>query len=149
MSFEKNIVVLRELEFFRAMTDEQLRLLLFSTDELSVTRGQILFSEGDIADCAYIVLSGSFNIFRRQGRSNRAIDMVTRGTLLNELSLITRIKRPMSAVAAQDSAVLKINRVVFLRLMDEFPEIAHNIYDYVNEQMRELVQDVSRFSDKP
>ncbi len=147
MAIEQNIAVLKQLEFFSFMTKEQLRLLLFSAEELDISRGKTLFREGDKADCAYIVLTGSFNLFRRQGHIDRAIDMVTKGILLSELALITEISRPMTAVAALDSTVLKLNRTTFLRLMDEFPEIAYQIYDYVSDRMRDLVKDIGRFSD--
>ena len=43
MAIEQNIAVLKQLEFFSFMTKEQLRLLLFSAEELDISRGKTLF----------------------------------------------------------------------------------------------------------
>ncbi|MHC5306131.1 Crp/Fnr family transcriptional regulator [Bartonella sp. LJL80] len=144
MAIDDDIAMLQQLDFFHAMTQEQLRLLVFGAQRIHIGRSKPLFREGDIADCAYVVLSGSINLYRQQGQNERLIDTVTRGTLLSELAMVTEIYRPMSAIAAMESFVLQISRATFARLMEEFPEIAHHIYDYVSGRMQELVRDITR-----
>nr|WP_255519579.1 cyclic nucleotide-binding domain-containing protein [Bartonella apihabitans] len=126
------------------MTPEQLRLLIFGAERQEFASGEMIFKEGELAESAYVVLSGTVNLYRQNNNSGQPIDIINRNALINELALVTEISRPFTAIAQSNSKVLEIKRTVFLRLIKEFPDITRYIYDYVNERIHELANNINR-----
>ncbi len=146
MAITDDIALLKKFDFFSKMTTEQLRLLIFGAERKEFAAGEIIFKEGDPAESAYVVLSGTVNLYR-QNHPDQPIDIVNKNALLNELALITEVSRPFTAIVQTHSTALKIDRFVFLRLINEFPEITRNIYDYVSERIRELASNINHLQD--
>ena len=147
MAINDDIILLKKFDFFSKMTTEQLRLLIFGAERQEFASGEMIFKEGELAESAYVVLSGTVNLYRQNNNSGQPIDIINRNALINELALVTEINRPFTAIAQSNSKVLEINRMVFLRLVKEFPDITRYIYDYVNERIHELANNINRMSE--
>ncbi|AQT43768.1 cyclic nucleotide-binding domain-containing protein [Bartonella sp. W8122] len=144
MAINDDIILLKKFDFFNKMTPEQLRLLIFGAERQEFASGEMIFKEGELAESAYVVLSGTVNLYRQNNNSGQPIDIINRNALINELALVTEINRPFTAIAQSNSKVLEIERTVFLRLIKEFPDITRYIYDYVNERIHELANNINR-----
>ena len=144
MAINDDIILLKKFDFFSKMTPEQLRLLIFGAERQEFASGEMIFKEGELAESAYVVLSGTVNLYRQNNNSGQPIDIINRNALINELALVTEINRPFTAIAQSNSKVLEIERTVFLRLIKEFPDITRYIYDYVNERIHELANNINR-----
>lgn len=147
MAINDDIVLLKEFDFFDKMTTEQLRLLIFGAERRTFTAGKAIFREGEPADCAFVIHSGIVSLYRQKNDDIYPIDIINKPALLNELALISEITCSATALAQSDCIVLQISRTIFLRLIDEFPEITQYIYDYVNQRIRKLANDVKRLPD--
>jgi CRP-like cAMP-binding protein len=53
------------------------------------------------------------------------------GTLLGEAALLTETRRPATARAREDSAVLRISRTLFLRILDGYPDAAVRLRELI------------------
>lgn len=146
MAINDDIVLLKKFDFFSKMTTEQLQLLVFGAEQQSFAAGDVIFKEGDLAECAYVILSGTVNLYR-QNNSIQPVNTINSCALLDELALITEINRHFTAIVQSDCRLLQISRAVFLRLINEFPEITQYIYDYVSKRIRELASNVSHLPD--
>lgn len=144
MAINDDIILLKKFDFFNKMTPEQLRLLIFGAERQEFASGEMIFKEGELAESAYVVLSGTVNLYRQNNNSGQPIEIINRNALINELALVTEINRPFTAIAQSNSKVLEIERTVFLRLIKEFPDITRYIYDYVNERIHELANNINR-----
>ena len=144
VAINDDIILLKKFDFFNKMTPEQLRLLIFGAERQEFASGEMIFKEGELAESAYVVLSGTVNLYRQNNNSGQPIDIINRNALINELALVTEINRPFTAIAQSNSKVLEIKRTVFLRLIKEFPDITRYIYDYVNERIHELANNINR-----
>jgi CRP-like cAMP-binding protein len=84
-----------------------------------------LFREGAAADCAFVVLSGRLKLTRDlpAGR-NAPIGDAEPGAILTEIAMISDASRHFTATAATDSEVMRISRVLFHRMLEEYPEVA-------------------------
>ncbi|MBH9995472.1 MULTISPECIES: cyclic nucleotide-binding domain-containing protein [Bartonella] len=147
MAINDDIILLKKFDFFNKMTPEQLRLLIFGAERQEFASGEMIFKEGELAESAYVVLSGTVNLYRQNNNSGQPIEIINRNALINELALVTEINRPFTAIAQSNSKVLEIERTVFLRLIKEFPDITRYIYDYVNERIHELANNINRMSE--
>lgn len=134
MALADDIRVLSQLPLFRGMGDEQLRLIAFGADRRHIATGQMLFREKSPAECAYVVVSGGFELtVIGEGGKPRRETAVKAGTLLSELALVTLVERKFTATATEDSDVIRITRSLFHRLLEEYPEAARLIEDRIRQ----------------
>ena len=114
---------LSQLTMFAGISKDALRLLAFSAERKSLHAGDVLISLGDQSDGAYFILSGSLALQTRNdgGPSEQILGP---DHLIGETALIIATDNPASVIARQPSVVLYIPRSLFLRLLDEFPDVA-------------------------
>jgi CRP-like cAMP-binding protein len=53
------------------------------------------------------------------------------GTLLGETALLAETVRPATAVAREESAVLRISRTMFMKMLESYPEAAQRVRDMI------------------
>ena len=141
MALVDDINLFSQLPLFRGMGDDQLRLIAFGADRRHLAAGQTLFRERSPAECAYVVASGRFELTTLDARgASRVEAVVEAGTLLSELALVTLVERKYTAVALEDSTVIRITRALFHRLIEEYPEAAQLIEGRVRENFAAMVK---------
>ncbi len=123
------------------MQDDQLRLIAFGADRRHITAGQTLFREKSPAECAYLVARGSFELTTLDGAGlSKVAAIATQGTLLSELALVTLVERKFTAVALEESDVIRITRTLFHRLIEEYPDAARLIESRVRENFTAMAK---------
>jgi len=140
MSIETELLILKKLPLFRCIVDEQLRLVVFGSERQRLREKRTLYRENQPADCAYVVLSGQIDLLRTLGEGQEVVRSVMPGAMIGEMALFAKIKRPVSAVAARESEVLRVSRNIFLRILDEYPETGERIYSYLHGEFRTMVE---------
>lgn len=88
---------------------------------LSLGEGETLFREGDQADALYLVGRGSIRI-KRAGCGE--LGLLSDGSSLGALSLMTIGSREASACAESQCDLLVLSRADFLRLAEDTPRTA-------------------------
>jgi CRP-like cAMP-binding protein len=151
MALNDDIRLLSHLPLFQGMGDEQLRLIAFGADRRHITAGQTLFREKSPAECAYVVSGGSFELTTLDQKGVSRVEAVVQpGTLLSELALVTLVERKYTAVALEDSDVIRITRSLFHRLIEEYPEAARliegRVRDNFNAMAKQAAAMLYRFS---
>jgi len=122
MTIEDDIALLEQVPILRRLGDAALRILAIGAESLPVGRGEVLFRAGDAADCAYVVQWGSLALEPGPPGENGLV--AGAGTLLGESALLAETKRPATATAREDSAVMRISRAMFLKMLEGYPEAA-------------------------
>ena len=120
MTIEDDIVFLEKVPILRRLGTGGLRSLAIGAESQAVAAGQTLFELGEAADAAFIVQYGSFSL--TPNRADEAEVVVGPGTLLGELALLAATKRPATAIACEDSRVLRISRAMFLKVLESYPD---------------------------
>jgi CRP-like cAMP-binding protein len=139
MALNDDIRLLSQLPLFNGMSEDQLRLIAFGADRRVISGGQLLFREGSPAEGAYVILAGSVEL-SRTGRSDQpeVQAVVGAGTMLSELALVTLVERKFTAVATQDTSVIRITRALFHRLIEEYPQAARLIENRIRDNIAAL-----------
>ena len=125
MALNDDIALLSTVSLFRDIGEDKLRLIAFGAERRKMQPGQVLFREGTPADCAFVVADGRFELTckSRDGHTT-ALGMAERGALLGELAMVTAVDRTMTAIAPDNAEVIRINRPLFRRMLEEYPDIA-------------------------
>jgi CRP/FNR family cyclic AMP-dependent transcriptional regulator len=101
---------LKNFPFFETLTSEELLAAVEHINFLEIEPGEILFREGDDADCVYFVIEGELDVIKesvgvRSKPQHVLIATLSKGRSLGEMSVID--KTPRSAtVKVREKAIL-------------------------------------------
>lgn len=142
MALDDDIRILSGVGLFEGFSQEQLRLLAFGTETMRLPAGRKLYLEEDEADSAYVVVSGSIILFRESDQSRTMIASVKPGAILGELALIADTRRLTSAAAETELEVLRLNRKMFHRILEEYPDLAVHLHRRISEELQALIRHI-------
>ena len=120
MALAADIALLREAPLFGDMTDEELRLFAFGAKKHVFREGERLHERGRTAEGGLVVMMGRLALTDAEGDTREA----EAGELLDEMALYKRSRHAETAVAAEDGAVMAISHELFMRMVEEYPNIA-------------------------
>jgi len=85
-------------------------------------KGEIVFHEGNPSDFAYIIGSGSIEIFDETADGQKVLGVLGKNDLFGEMGLIDGLPRSATARAREDSVVYVLTPESFDNLVLENPE---------------------------
>jgi CRP-like cAMP-binding protein len=138
MSIEDDVELLARVATLHLLGGASLRMLAIGSEQREVAPGEALFNQGDEADCGFVVQRGSFRIRDDFGAE------VTAGpnTLLGELALVVPMRRPSTATALEHSAVIRIARSLFQRVLESDPAAARRLRDEFALRSSQITSDI-------
>ena len=148
MALDDDIRILEQVTLLEDFSREQLRLLAFGAETMRLRAGRDLYLEGAAADCAYVVASGTVELYRERGGQRVSAGEVGAGAMLGELALIAGGKRLTSASAATDVQVIRLNRSLFRRILEEYPDTAAALHGRIAANMKGLIDELARLGPK-
>ncbi len=149
MSLDDDIACLNAVPTFGLLGSQALRILAIGCESRTVLEGEVLFKAGQPADCGYVVQEGAFQLQpppidgSPQGDAAE-VATVGAGVLLGELALIVETVRPVTAIAAERSIVMRIPRQLFHKTLEGFPEAAQRLRDHIAARARETADEISQ-----
>jgi len=126
MTVEDDIATFRRVPTLALLGPDALRIVAIGAETRRVYVGDVLFAEGEPGDAGYVVQQGSFALTSRRS-GDREASVVRSGTLLGEFTLVTETVWPVTATARESSAVIRISRNMFLRMLEGYPEAAERL----------------------
>lgn len=103
-----------------------------------VRKGEILFKEGDVADCMYIVKNGTLRI-----RSGSIVyEDAIAGGIVGEMAMVEGSNMPRTAMvyALTVSEVVKVEETRFFSLIAEKPTFARTVMRVLSRRLRRMNQ---------
>jgi CRP-like cAMP-binding protein len=138
MSIEDDVALLERVPTLRLLGTTALRMLAIGSEQRNFARGDVLFNVGDEADAGFIVQRGEFRIDDGAG----AEIVVGPGALIGELALIAAMRRPSTAIALEQSTVIRIARSLFQRVLESDPAAARRLRDEFANRTSQLASDI-------
>lgn len=96
--------------------------------------GSIVFKEGDLGDCIYVVQSGVIEMVTH----DRVIDVCGPNEAIGFMSVIDGFPRSSTARVKEDAVLSMIDRKNFRFMIDEVPNFAKYIMDAMARRIRGL-----------
>jgi HEAT repeat protein len=132
----EKVLVLQNVDVFSEVPTDQLAALAGIARETNVMAEEDVYREDDLPDALYLVLEGSVKL--HQG--DRLITMAGPLTPFGTWALFDDEPRVMTASAAEDSRLLRIDREEFIDLLSDEVRIAQGIIKTVARRLRELAE---------
>lgn len=127
MLLKDEVGMLRKVPLFSGVEPAKLKLLAFTSDRVSYSAGQVLFSQGDEGDAAYVILSGTADILVQSETGEIKVAELEPNAIVGEIAILCDVSRTATVRAAEPLEALRIRKDHFLRLLREFPEMTVEI----------------------
>jgi CRP-like cAMP-binding protein len=138
MSIEDDVALLERVPTLRLLGATALRMLAIGSEQRNFERGDLLFNAGDDADAGFIVQRGMFRIEDDGG----AEVIAGPGALIGELALVVAMRRPATAIALQQSSVIRVARSLFQRVLESDPAAARRLRDEFANRTSQIASDI-------
>jgi CRP-like cAMP-binding protein len=130
--------LLERVPTLRLLGRDSLRMLAIGSEQRSIYSGEYLFRQGEEADAGFVVQRGAFRIDDGAGAQTTAGP----GMLIGELALVVAMKRPSTAIAMENSTVVRIARSLFQRVLESDPAAARRLRDEFAARTSQLASDI-------
>ena len=140
--------LLKGVELFSELTDEQLKLLGDLVEVQNFNRDETVVLEGDDSvQALYLIASGSVQVYMTgvDGRET-ILSFLERGDFFGEMSLIDGEPRSASVRTVTDAQLLIIHRESFLTLIRQSPEIAMGLLSEMSKRLRKANRQIGSLS---
>ncbi len=144
--------VIRKAPLFTALDDAASASLLATMVSVKISKGTILFAEGDGGDQLYVIAEGKLKLGTSSGdgREN-LLSILGPGEIFGELSLFDPGPRTSTATAVTDAKLLSLGQEKLLPWLVENPKVSLQLLASLAQRLRrtnEAVGDLV-FSDVP
>ncbi len=132
-SLDQKLNLLKSMEVFKILSDENLECLANECRELVLNFGDDLFREGDPGDAMYVVLSGEVSI----KKENTVVALRGPGEYFGEMTVIEEKPRTATVKAVQETRLLEILKDQFLTYFASSPQMLMSLLKTGSERSRE------------
>jgi CRP-like cAMP-binding protein len=143
MSLESDIKILSRQPIFAELEPEALRLIAFTSEPLRLRPGDVVFRQGEPSDGGYVVISGALSLDSTESPTLSG-KVVGSGVLLGELALVIPTRNSATAIARQNSALLKIPRALFIRVLEQSPASAQRLKNNLARELKQFVAELNK-----
>ena len=97
-----------------------------------VAPGEMIFFEGQLADCAYVVLKGEVQIVAGHGGvAPKLINRVPAGEMFGEIALLRDGHRTAAALSTDGCELLILEKSLFLEKVAKTDPLIHYVLDHL------------------
>lgn len=137
MSLDSDINLLARVRLFEGFEPDHLRLLAFGAEARTMGAGTRIFRENTLSDGGYVIVRGEVELV--SGTKNSVVSRHGEASLIGEMALISETMTPATAVAVDNTEVLKIPRPLFRRMLQEYPQLAGLLQERIGASVNEFM----------
>ena len=124
MSLKEEVSMLQRIPLFANIEAPKLKLLAFTSERVAFEAGHVLFREGDMGDAAYIIMEGEADVLVDSPAGPVTVAVLGHNAFVGEIAILCDVPRTATVKARQRLVCLRISKELFLRLINEFPQMA-------------------------
>ncbi len=129
MDIQRETEALSKVPLFSKLEQSKLKLLAFTSELQTYEDGDVVFDEGEAADCTFVIMEGEADIYAKTkaGGGEVVVGTLRANQLLGELGVLTSSPRAASIRARGRLMMLRISGDMFLKLLAENPPVALDV----------------------
>jgi CRP-like cAMP-binding protein len=141
MALNNDLNGLRQIALFQDFEPEALHMLALGAETRLLRAGDALFRRGERSDGGYILTSGAIALETKD--DGRPAEKIVRPfALIGEIALMASTMRPVTAIAREPTTVLKTPRVLFHRVLEQYPLTAARVRTFLSKRLKEFAKDL-------
>jgi CRP-like cAMP-binding protein len=138
VSIEDEIRTLQQIPMFRDMEISKLKLMAFAGQRITYKKGEVLFEQGATSDAVYIILEGEVDVVRVANAGNVLLARLGATELIGEMGVLCDKPRNAMIVAHTDVQALRIDKMTFLHIVQQVPQLAMAIIRELSERLEQV-----------
>ncbi len=146
MSLDTDIKLLSRVRLFEGFDPDHLRLLAFGAEARALGQGTILYRQDTPSDGGYVIVRG--NVDLTSGLQDSIVSSYGASALIGEMAMISETTHAATAVATENTEVLKITRPLFLRMLNEYPHLAAILQKRISDSVNDFTDKLDRIRAK-
>ncbi len=143
MTLEAEVEALRQVPLFHGIEPGKLRLLAFISERMTYEAEERLCSQGEPGDSAFIILEGNADVRVNTDQGERTVAAVGANDIVGEIAILCDVPRTAAVVATSDMDVLTVSKDNFLKLLQEFPEMALEVMRVLAHRLEKTTRDLA------
>lgn len=140
MSLVQEVEMLRRIPLFANVETSKLKLLAFTSERVNFAAGDTVFSQNEIGQLAYIIMSGEADVIVATPAGPRTIATVGPNDFIGEIAILCDVPRTATVRARTAMSTLCISKDLFFRMMTEFPEMAIEIMRVLAQRLEKTTR---------
>ncbi len=145
----ETILFLKRIPIFSNIHGEGLKRIADIAQEKVFEADNVIFHENEMGDVLYIIKKGAVQIYKMLGSGQeKTLASLHEQAFFGEMSLLDDSPRSASARATQDSTLLAVDKDSFKEVVNEYPEIAFEIFKVFSQRLREANKEIQTLADK-
>jgi len=130
--------ILKRVPLFSKIADKELEKIAEIFHLKKYRKDEDIFSEGEVGDALYILVSGAVKVFRRSSDGRiKTLAILEKGDFLGEMAILDREIRSANVKAVEDTEMLVIDRRDFEASLTSNPQIAFKIMETLSARLRD------------
>ncbi len=131
----EKVVFLQDVDIFEFTSTEDLAHIAAVTEEVEFEKESLIFKEGDISDCMYMIIEGRIRLIRDASDVMIGVHKDVFGTW----ALFDNDPRVVTAIAMEDSRLLRIQKEDFIDLLGDNVRITQGVMKKLAKRLRSLL----------
>jgi len=127
---------LKKVPLFSNLPDDDLNRLCEVVNEEFISSNEVLFTEGDLGDKAYVIMEGEVDILKESGEQTVLLATRKSGEVIGEMSLLDQAPRFASGQTRTDCKLLSISHDNLSHLLDTSPSAARVMLSTITNRLR-------------
>ena len=137
--------MLCNIDFCRALPDEQLERLAVYASERPYAPGEIVIRAGEVGDELFIVQRGELAVIMGvQTDEEIEVARLREGSVFGEMSVMTGARRSATVRTTNSAQLLVLDKAAFKSILDDSPELAERISEILAARQEQLDSASSR-----
>jgi CRP/FNR family transcriptional regulator, cyclic AMP receptor protein len=143
-SLSEKLGLLRELDLFRGLSEEDVEAIGHATTMTFCTPGQLLLSPDDPPDRIHIVKKGKVRVYRMTPDGRQlTLDIYDRGTILGDMRMLGQDRLPEAyAEAIEEGVICTLSPDELRRLIERYPAIGVNVISHLSARLQEAEREL-------
>jgi CRP-like cAMP-binding protein len=138
---QQELVALGKVPIFAGLSSAKLKLLALVAQRRDYAAGDVVYSQGDVTEGAYIVLSGELEVTAVD--ASRIIERVGPGEIAGDITVIADVPHPVSARTNVATTALFIDADTLREMINNDVGVASAMLSNVSTRVVRLVESLN------
>ena len=138
LSIIEKVLILKAVTIFAATPDHTLAEIAGLLEEVHLSPGKTLFSQGDPGRTMYIIVDGRVRVHVGE----RLLNYLGERDILGEMAVLGSGRRTASVTAVEEMQLLQLDQDALYELMADRVDVARGIIQVLCDRLGERIQDI-------
>jgi CRP-like cAMP-binding protein len=137
------VKMLKQVPLFAGVSPAKLKLLAFTSERVLYRAEEVLFSQGDPGDAAFVILSGRADVLVDGPKGPIRVAELEENAIVGEIAILCDVARTATVKAVTQVEALRISKDNFFKLLTDFPEMTIEVVRVLADRLSQTTAELT------